>query len=252
MVIHGLTNQVKFGMVIIGNNMPSSFKIKIPLTSLQPKQTFQDDLRNSTGQMLAKYGNFFRAAAAGTNLPVQFLYAIAMVETTGSHYYPSGAVNVSGSERSTGILQVSPSEFYEVVYKKELPQGRLSQASLDILNKYLPSLSTDAKYSGTPSPAVLNRIFLALKKPEFNIWAGAMVLRRLIEETANPDGTMRPDKAIIKYNVGDYSKPTKLDVFVNGDTTSLVKAVNSITSAYIVKVTGANGGMDYYLKNQIA
>ena len=113
-------------------------------------------------------------------------------------------------------------------------------------------MPTNVTYPPKPSSAILNRIFLALKKPEFNIWAGAMVLRRLIEETANKDGTMRPDKAIIKYNIGDYSKPTKLDVFVNGDTTSLVKAVNSITSAYIVKVTGANGGMDYYIKNQIA
>ena len=232
--------------------MATSFKMKIPLTPLQPKQTFQDDLRNSSGGMLAKYGNYFRAAAAATNLPVQFLYAVAMVETTGSHFYSSGAVNVSGSERSTGILQVSPSEFYEVVYKKEIPQGRLSQESLNMLNKYLPSLPTNVTYPPKPSSAILNRIFLALKKPEFNIWAGAMVLRRLIEETANKDGTMRPDKAIIKYNIGDYSKPTKLDVFVNGDTTSLVKAVNSITSAYIVKVTGANGGMDYYIKNQIA
>lgn len=232
--------------------MPSSFKIKIPLTPLQPSQIFQNDLKNYSGYMINNYGNIFRAAAAATNLPVQFLYAIAMVETTGSHFYANGTVNVSGRERSTGILQVSPAEFYEVVYKKELPQGRLSQASIDILNKYLPSLPLDFKYPSSPTPAMLNRIFLALKNPEFNIWAGAMTLRRLIEETANPDGTMRPDKAIIKYNIGDYSKPTKLDIFVHGDTTSLAKSVNSITSNYIVKVTGVNGGMDYFIKNQIA
>ena len=142
--------------------------------------------------------------------------------------------------------------FYETVFKKELPQNRLSQESLAMLQKYLPSLQLGASYPPTASQSTLNTIFLALKKPEFNIWAAAMTLRRLIEETANPDGTMRPDKAIIKYNIGDYSKPTKYDVFVHGDTTSLVKAVNSTTSSYIVKVTGVNGGMDYYLKNKIA
>ena len=232
----------------------ASFKMKIPLTSLQPKQTFQDDLNNATPKMLSKYGSIFRAAAAATNLPVQFLYSIAMVENTGEHFNPNGTVYVSGEERSVGIMQISPDEFYETVFKKELPQNRLSQESFAMLQKYLPSLNPQlgASYPPTASQSTLNTIFLALKKPEFNIWAAAMTLRRLIEETANPDGTMRPDKAIIKYNIGDYSKPTKLDVFVYGDTTSLVKAVNSTTSSYIVKVTGVNGGMDYYLKNKIA
>ena len=94
--------------------------------------------------MLSKYGNIFRAAAAATNLPVQLLYAIAMVETTGEHFNPNGTVNVSGKERSTGIMQISPDEFYETVFKKELPQGRLSDASLAMLQKYLPSLNPQA------------------------------------------------------------------------------------------------------------
>lgn len=243
-------------MVIVGNKLKkmglTNFKMKIPLTSLQPKQVFQDGLKSGSSKMIAKYGSDFRAAAAATNLPVQFLYAIAMVESDGDHYNPNGSVNVSGKERSTGILQISPSEFYEIVFKKELKNNRLSQASIDMINKYLPSLvEVNRNHYVVPSPETLNKVFLALKKPEFNIWAGAIVLRRLSEETASPDGTMRPDKAIIKYNIGDYSKPTKLEVFKNGDTTALVKAVNSITSNYIVKVTGVNGAMDYFLKNQI-
>lgn len=230
----------------------SNFKIKIPLTSLQPSLSFQEDLKNS-GAMVSKYGNIFRAAAAATLLPVQFLYAIAKVESDGSQYFSNGLVNVSGAERSTGIMQISPSAFYETIFKKELRQNRLSQDSIDIINKYLPAeLAANMNGYKNPSAQTLNKVFLALKKPEFNIWAGAMVLRRQIEETANPDGTMRPDKAIVRYNIGDYSKPTKLDVFKNGDTTSLAKSVNSITSTYIVKVTGVNGAMDYYFKNKIS
>ena len=230
----------------------AAFKIKIPLTSLQPQQAFRDDLVNISPQMISKYGSYFRAAAAATDLPVQFLYSIAMVENSGNHYNPNGTVNVSGAERSVGIMQISPSEFYEVL-KKELPANRLTVASMAMIGKYLPSLNfyLGETLPGTASNATLNTIFVALKKPEFNIWAGAITLRRLLEETANADGTMRPDKAIIKYNIGDYSKPTKLAVFMNGDTTSLVKSVNSITSNYIVKVTGQNGAMDYYLKNNI-
>ena len=70
--------------------MMQSFKVKIPLTNLQPPKTFQDDLANSSSSMVSNFGNYFRAAAAGTNLPVQFLYAIAMVEETGTHYNPNG------------------------------------------------------------------------------------------------------------------------------------------------------------------
>ena len=232
----------------------SSFKLSIPLTSLQPSKDFKDDLVNATPKMINDFGDYFRAAAAGTNIPVQFLYAVAMVEETGTHYKPNGAVHVEGGAlRSTGIMQIDPAGFYEAL-KKELPKSRLSAQSIAILQKYLPSLGlyNGMTLPGTPSAAVLNTIFLALKKPEFNIWAAAIDLRLFLESTANADGTMRPDKAIIKYNVGDYSAPTKLDVFLHGDTTSLVKSVNSITSNYIVKVAGVNGAMDYFLKNKIA
>jgi hypothetical protein len=230
-----------------------SFKISIPLTSLQPNKYFKDDLINYSQNMVSEFGRYFRAAAIGTNVPVQFLYAVAMVEMTGTHYNPNGSVNVSGSERSVGLMQISPAAFYEAL-KKELPKSRLSPQSIAIIQKYLPSLGLQngMTLQGTPSAAILNTIFLALKKPEFNIWASAIDLRLFLESTANSDGTMRPDKAIIKYNIGDYSKPTKLDVFLHGDTTSLIKAVNSITSNYIVKVAGSNGAMDYFIKNKIA
>ena len=50
----------------------------------------------------------------------------------------------------------------------------------------------------------------------------------------------------------DLSSNKSLKTSINASAVSLTSAVNSITSAYIVKVTGANGGMDYYIKNQIA
>jgi len=229
--------------------MMQSFKVKIPLTNLQPPKTFQDDLANSSSSMVSNFGNYFRAAAAGTNLPVQFLYAIAMVEETGTHYNPNGTVHVEGgSLRSTGIMQIDPESFYEHL-KVMVKKNRLSQDSINILNKYLPNFSFD---NLTATTQQLNTIFLALKKPEFNIWAGAMVLRDILEQTSNPDGTLRPDKAIIKYNIGEYSLPTKLKVYISGDTTSLVKSVNPTTANYIVKVTGINGAMDYFLKNNIS
>ena len=228
------------------------FKIKIPLTSLQPEQAFKDDLVNVTPKMLSTYGSYFRAAAMATNLPVTVLYTIAMVENTGTHYNPSGSVNVSGSERSVGIMQISPAAFYESL-KTEIKKSRLTQASLTMLKKYLPYFQFQLGVSIPPSPskAVLDMFFTALKNPEFNIFAAAITLRKLLEDTVNLDGTMRLDKAIIKYNIGEYSAPTKTTTFQTGDTTALVSNVNKTTSSYIVKAVGKNGAMYYYAINKI-
>ena len=228
------------------------FKIKIPLTSLQPDQPFKNDLVSVTPKMLATYGSYFKLAAKATNLPLSVLYTVAMVESTGNHYNKNGTVYVSGSERSVGIMQISPAGFYEAL-KTEVKKSRLTQLSADILLKYLPNFKFKLGVSIPPAAgkAVLDMIFTALKNPEFNIFASALTFRKLLEDTVNLDGTMRLDKAIVKYNVGEYSAPTKTDTFKTGDTTALVTNLNKITSNYIVKAVGKNGAMNYYTVNKI-
>ena len=100
----------------------------------------------------------------------------------------------------------------------------------------------------SPNKSTLDMFFEALKNPEFNIWASSIVLRRLLEDTAQIDGTMRLDKAIVKYNVGEYSRPTKTMAYKLGDTTTLIKSANLpiITKYYIVKAVGIDGAMMYF------
>jgi hypothetical protein len=227
-----------------------SFKIKIPLIATQPSQAFKDDLVSVTPKMISKYGSYFKAAALGVPIPIQVLYTIAMVESTGNHYTASGTVYVSGSERSVGIMQISPDGFYESL-KKEIKASRLTPQTQAILKIFIPNLNytLGTPINPTPSSSMLNYIFTALKNPEFNIWAGAITFRRLLEDTVGLDSIMRLDKAIIKYNVGEYSSPTKTVTFKTGDTTALVNSLNPITSSYIVKAVGKNGAMYYYIKN---
>jgi len=231
----------------------STFKLKIPLTAVEPPITFQQDLAQNSAKMISKYGNFFRNAAALTNLPVSVLYTIAMIETDGEHTRKNGQVNISGSERSTGIMQQSPDEL-NYVLRAEMKAGRITPQELSILNKYLPNpLYVGQNIIDPATPQFKEELFQALKNPEFNILASAMVYRYLLETTADADGTMRLDKAIVKYNQGEFSKPTKTLAYANGDTTSILRinTLSNITKAYIAKAVGMNGGVYFFEKNNI-
>jgi hypothetical protein len=229
------------------------FKIKIPLTNLQPTNAFIQDMKASTPPMVDNFGQIFRNAARDTQIPVQVLYGIAMNETRGQHN-SNGRFGISGAEKSTGIMQVSPEMAYEF-FVKDVAENRVTPQMAAMWAKYVPSLryTMGKRVAGYPAApkAMWNAVFDALKKPEFNIYAGAMVFRRLLEETADKDGTMRLDKAIVKYNIGHVPTTSKL-AYNFGDTTSLVKSLNSITKAYILNVVGNNGSVHYYYQNGIA
>jgi hypothetical protein len=229
------------------------FKIKIPLTALQPDKDFIMDMKASTPAMVQNFGSYFRNAARDTDLPVQALYTIAMTETRGTHNQ-DGNYNISGAEKSTGIMQISPEMAYEF-FVKEVAENRLRPEMAAIWKKYVPSLTytMGERVKGYPAAPKdkYNAVFKALKNPEFNIYAGALVFRRLLEDTADKDGTMRLDKAIVKYNIG-HVPAAAVPAYNFGDTTQLAKSLNPITKKYILQTVGQNGSMHYYITNQIA
>jgi hypothetical protein len=226
------------------------FKIKIPLTQVEADASFQKDMQGQYQRMVNQYGNSFRQASELTNLPVQVLYSFAMIESRGTHNRPSGEVIVTGSENSTGIMQISPNMFYEI-YLKEIKDKRISDKLKKLVRQYV-DIDFDAQKPFTPaSPSQRQKVFNALKSYNFNILASSIVLRRLLEESANLDMTMRLDKVIVKYNVGMYSRPTRTDEYKTGDTTALLRVVPSITKSYITNIVGKNGAMSFFIKNNI-
>ena len=228
------------------------FKIKIPLTSLQPNKDFIIDMKASTPSMVQNFSTYFRNAARDTDIPVEVLYTIAMTETRGIHN-GDGNYGITGSEKSIGIMQIDAESAYEF-FVKEVAQNRLRPEMAAIWKKYVPSLTytMGQKVSGYPAAPKdkWNAIFKALKNPEFNIYASALVFRRLLEDTADKDGTMRLDKAIVKYNIG-HVPVTSLAAFNFGDTTKLANSLNTTTKKYILQTVGQNGSMQYYLTNRI-
>lgn len=227
------------------------FKIKIPLTEIEADSLFQKELQNEYQRMINQYGNSFRQASEMTNLPVQVLYSFAMIESRGTHNRASGEVIVTGTERSTGIMQISPNMFFEI-YLKEIKDGRISDELKKYVRRYV-DIDFDAQKPYTPAnDSQREKIFNSLKAYNFNILASAIVLRRLLEESANLDMTMRLDKVIVKYNVGYYSRPTRTDEYKTGDTTALLRVVPSITKDYITNIVGRNGAMYFFIKNNIS
>ena len=148
----------------------TNFKIKVPLTPVQAPKSFQVDLTGAASQaMINSYGVYFREAAAATRLPVAVLYTIAMIEQTGKHFKSNGQVAVSGKERSTGIMQVSPDECNDSL-SKELSRGRINQDELTVLNKYLTTPIYIGEKISTPANAATKLMYFnALKNVEFNI-----------------------------------------------------------------------------------
>lgn len=227
------------------------FKIKIPLTDKQADSDFQKELVVAIPTMISNYGNSFRRASDNVNLPVQVLYSFAMIESRGTHNTPNGSVRVTGNEKSTGIMQISPNAFFET-YLKEVKAGRIDNNLKALVRKYVNIDFDSIKPNTGANQTQYEQVFNALKGYEFNILAGAIVLRRLLEQSANNDMVMRLDKAIVMYNLGMYSKITKTSEYKTGDTTALINVVPTITKNYITNIVGKNGAMYYLLKNNIS
>jgi hypothetical protein len=174
-----------------------------------------------------------------------------MVESRGTHNNTNGSVIVTGAERSTGIMQISPNAFFEI-YLKEVKADRIDNNLKAVVRKYVNIDFDSIKSNTSANQTQYQQVFNALKIYDFNILAGAIVLRRLLEQSANNDMVMRLDKVIVLYNVGMYSKPTKTPQFKTGDTTALISVVPTITKNYITNIVGKNGAMYYLLKNNIS
>jgi hypothetical protein len=225
-----------------------NLRIVVPLTQEQPSQDFQKEIPQSIPKIISKYSKEFKVASELSKVPLLLLYSIAMVETRGEHFLKSGSVYVSGAEKSVGIMQISPDNFYEV-YRKELLANRVPLEAKQGVDKFLPNMN----YAKQPATSQQKeQIFQALKNVQFNILAASLVFRYLLDKTIDSDGTARIDKAILLYNAGEYHKATRTPNYVSGDTTSLIKVVPTITQSYIRNIAGKNGTMYYMRLNKLA
>lgn len=209
----------------------SPFTITSPTTWYKTR----DGLKKQMELTWKNYGSYFKKYAETSKVPAEVLLAFTQVESGGN-------ATAGGSKSPTqGLMQwnknyaggTGNSDF---VLTREFNKGRLSQAEKDALAKF------NIKFDSKGNTRTITQADLV--KPELNILIGSIILGQYIDEPwgTDPDGTIRMDRIIAKYNWGiagfkrnEIAKKNLKDVMAN---------VPAVTKTYIEKMLGKNGALD--------
>ena len=185
-------------------------------------------------------GNTFSTAAMLTNVPIEVLYAFAMIESNGNP-------KAGGSSRYQGYMQIDTgTATVELFYANK--QGRMSPALYQTLVSILgePALRCLAtmKNETLPSCQVVTRA--KLWQPLLNLICGGLYLRRLMNRYSE-NGVVRYDKVVVAYNRGAHIETkfpmrglTPLAVYAQAPI-KIKGQLGVITQGYIAKLIGTNG-----------
>jgi soluble lytic murein transglycosylase-like protein len=159
---------------------------------------------------------------------------------------------------ATGLMQVTPSALWECARKwQPTVSSPLPTEASQVLNKNVPEIFT-SKSSTVPSSAKSKILRLLEKDANFNIMAGTLCLRWLLERFSTESTGGQLNKAMVAYNAGAYirvlnprgaSNPNKTPV----DTLSLAqnRAVPAESRGYLYKMLGKDGFLQLILKNRV-
>lgn len=160
--------------------------------------------------------------------------------------------------KATGLMQVTPNALWECARKwsNEVDEPLPSTAK-SLITQKVPDFFTSK--SSTPSSSQESKILSALEKDaNFNIMAGTLVLRWLIERFSTVITGGQLNKAMVAYNAGAYlsalqvpgtrTTPNQVPI----DSTSLAKnsRVPSESRAYLYKMLGVDGFMALIYKDK--
>jgi soluble lytic murein transglycosylase-like protein len=183
-----------------------------------------------------KYFKEIKQAETLTNVPGALILSIIFTESAGN----ANALSYAGA---AGLMQLKPQAANDVIYQ-EKKAGRLSQAELTIIKKYLGNrvngplnqqyLSHKIKENNYSGNVVTQADMM---HPEFNLLMGAMLLGILIDQHQE-NGLLRLDKVLLRYGLGYFYKPG------NGNVEQVldkVKGKSTEAYSYVLKVAGKNG-----------
>lgn len=208
-----------------------------PLTLTSPTTWYKtrEGLKKQMEITWKNYGEFFKKYAKTSKVPAEVLLAFCQVESGGN------ATAGGSSSPTQGLMQwnrnfAGGTGNTDYTLTKEFLRGRISQEEKDALAKF--NIKFDAK-GNTRSITQAD-----LVKPELNILIGSIILGQYIDEPwgTDPDGTIRMDRIIARYNWGsagfrrnELNKKNLKDVMAN---------IPAVTKAYIQKMLGKNGALD--------
>ena len=211
--------------------------VPIPMT---PREFYSDaSLPQNKSKLDAigkKYYKEIKLAETLTNVPGAIILSLIFTESAGnsSIMSPSGAV---------GLMQLKPQAGNDVIHLENKAK-RLTTPEIDVLRKhlgarlngplkqqYLSHKIKENNYTGN----VMTRA--DLQKPELNILLGAMLIGILMDQHIE-QGTLRLDKALVRYNQGYFFKPGTGTV---EQVLDRVAGRSREAYSYIIKVVGKNG-----------
>lgn len=183
-----------------------------------------------------KFGAYIKNISALTGVPEVLLESFIFVESAGDEK--------AQSPYAVGLLQLSPATASDALVT-EKGAGRLEKGESDLLKKYLGS-----RYSliegVNKNQTSIGKSFITvddLKKPEFNLLVGSILIKQLIDEFSFNRQINLP-KIIAIYNGGRYSKAGKKIIPFKGTTKELLTIVPKETSDYVKKLVGTNGVLE--------
>ena len=195
---------------------------------------------NSTyGQYFSKWGQIF-------DIPKGVLISFAATESGGTMAKPN-------RYSATGLMQVTPSAIYECARKWNAEVGSdLPSEAVSLLNSKIPSLLVKS----TTLASVKSKLLTLLEKDaNFNIMAGTLVLRWLLERFSTFITGGQLNKAMVAYNAGAYTKSISNGTKANKipiDSTSLSQntLVPKESRGYLLKMLGIDGFLSIIYKDK--
>jgi len=196
-------------------------------------------INSSYGLIIDKWAEIYE-------IPVGVIISFIATESGGTMAAPNKYL-------ATGLMQVTPTAIYEVARKwSSEVDSPIPQESLNVLNQRVPDLLK----SKTLTASLKNNILANLQKDaNFNVMAGTMILRWLLERFTTFLSGGQLNKAMVAYNAGAYNKAisqgTKaiLDPI---DSTTLSKnpQVPNESRGYLLKMLGIDGFLSLIYKDK--
>lgn len=157
---------------------------------------------------------------------------------------------------ATGLMQMTPASLYDSVTKwsSEVKEP-LPKEAVSLLNQKVPELMRKAPFTSSLKNKILTNL---TNDANFNIMAGCISLRWLLERFSTPLSGSQLNKAMVSYNAGAYTRAlvigggTKPNV-IPIDSTVLANNIRvpSESRAYLYKMLGKDGFLSLIFQQNV-
>lgn len=191
------------------------------------------DIKNTYGVFINRWGSVFEIP---DGVIIGFIATESGGRMLGANVY-----------KATGLMQVTPNALWECVKKWDSTvKTALPAQAVAELKKTLPEIFTSSAVA--PSATVSNKIIKLLQNnANFNIMAGTLILRWLIERFSTVQTGGQLNKAMVAYNAGAYIRALNVSstqpITNPIDSTSLAtnRQVPAESRGYLYKMLGKDG-----------